>query len=70
LLILYFQKGVLKDSPPEGIDILQLMGINQYRFGAVQILLYGIRQLKGRTAVEIAHQTNVQIINASLLIDF
>jgi hypothetical protein len=65
-LLFYFLKVIVKNLPPERIDLLQPIRINQNAFRAVQIFLQGIEQLKGRTAVKIAPQTNVQIIIRSM----
>jgi len=52
------------------MDGLQFMGINQDALGAVQVILEGVNQFKGRTAVKIALQANVQIINRAFDADF
>jgi len=57
---------MIKHFLTKGVDFLQLIGINEYPFGAVQVFFQYIKQFKGRTAVKIAPQINVQIINSSM----
>jgi len=47
---------MIKYFPAKGVDFLQVIGINEYTFGAVQVFLQYIKQFEGRTAVKIALQ--------------
>ena len=47
---------MIKDLPSKRIYFIQLIGINEYTFGATQVFLQYIKQLEGRTAVKIALQ--------------
>ena len=57
---------MIKHFPAKGVDFLQVIGINEYTFGAVQVFLQCVKQFEGRTAVKIALQIYVQIINSSM----
>ena len=61
---------MIKDLPSKRIDFFQLIGINEYTFGAVQVFLQCVKQFKGRTAVKIPPQFKVQIINSLMHEDF
>ena len=61
---------MIKHFLTKGVDFLQVIGINKYTFGTVQVFLQYIKQFEGRTAVKISPQIKVQIINSLMHEDF